>query len=129
MPPGSRFGASKFRNAVPAVPGREEWYRSQLPSASSSSSTSSSTSTFSSEVKSTRRWIVTATPSGDVSWRSYASPAGEGEDVGSMKLGAGTVGDWDVSKLDDETLVIGGTDGMVCLSSLNSASLGLGYTP
>lgn len=31
--------------------------------------------------------------------------------VGTMKIGP--VGDWDLSKLEDETLVVGGTDGNV----------------
>jgi hypothetical protein len=53
---------------------------------------------------------VTVTPSGDVSWRTY----GEGP-VGTMKVGA--VGDWALSGLEDETLVIGGMDGTVGLSS------------
>jgi hypothetical protein len=53
---------------------------------------------------------VTVTPNGDVSWRAY----GDGP-VGTMKVDA--VGDWDLSGLEDETLVIGGTDGTVGLSS------------
>lgn len=51
---------------------------------------------------------MTVTPNGDVSWRTY----GEGP-VGTMKVGA--VGDWDLSGLEDETLVIGGVDGTVGL--------------
>lgn len=51
---------------------------------------------------------MTVTPNGDVSWRTY----GEGS-VGTMKVGA--VGDWDLSGLEDETLVIGGVDGTVGL--------------
>lgn len=107
MPP-ARFGASKFRNAVPFVPGREDWYRGNLPSASTSTTTSSSISTFSSEVKANRKWIVTVSPGGDVSWRGYGR--GEGA-VGTMKVGP--VGDWDLSVLEDGILVIGGTDGNV----------------
>lgn len=120
MPP-SRFGASKFRNATPVIPGRDEWYRTHLPQASSSNSTSSSTSTFSSEVKSSRRWIITISPSGEVSWRRYSSTSGKEGEAGSMKVGS--VGDWDISGLEDETLVVGGTDGTVspylvsCVSS------------
>jgi hypothetical protein len=34
-----------------------------------------------------------------------------GGEVGSMKVGA--VGDWDLSGLEDETVVVGGTDGNV----------------
>lgn len=118
MPP-SRFGASKFRNATPVVPGREEWYRSHLPQASSNT-TSSSTSTFSSEIKSSRKWIVTVSPSGEVSWRGYESTSG-GERVGSMKVEA--VGDWDLSRLEDEKLIIGGMEGTVSLPLLSVLSL------
>jgi hypothetical protein len=49
---------------------------------------------------------VTVTPSGDMSWRGYR----EGP-VGTMKVG--NVGDWALSGLEDEALVIGGTDGNV----------------
>ena len=120
MPP-SRFGASKFRNTTPVIPGRDEWYRTHLPQASSSNSTSSSTSTFSSEVKSSRRWIVTVSPSGEVSWRVYSTTSGQEGGVGSMKVGS--VGDWDISGLEDETLVIGGTDGTVGPYLVPSGSL------
>jgi len=51
---------------------------------------------------------VTVTPNGDVSWRTYGEVS-----VGTMKVGA--VGDWDLSGLEDETLVIGGIDGTVGL--------------
>jgi len=102
----ARFGASKFRNAIPSPTSTETWYRSSLPAAASNTSTSSSLSTFSSEIKTSRRWIVTVTPSGDVSWRMYADGS-----VGTMKIGAVT--DWDLSRLEDETLVVGGTDGSV----------------
>jgi hypothetical protein len=102
----ARFGASKFRNATSSATPTESWYRSNLPATASSTSTSSSLSTFSSEIKTNRRWIVTVTPSGDMSWRGYS----EGP-VGTMKFG--NVGDWDLSRLEDESLVIGGTDGNV----------------
>ena len=49
---------------------------------------------------------MTVAPSGDVSWRGYS-----GDLVGTMKVG--NVGDWDLSGLEDESLVIGGTDGSV----------------
>lgn len=103
----ARFGASKFRNATSSATPTETWYRTSLPATSSAQFTSSSSlSTFSSEIKTNRRWIVTVTPSGDVSWRSYS----EGP-VGTMKVGP--VGDWDLSRLEDECLAIGGTDGNV----------------
>ena len=108
MAPFNRFGASKYRNAVPHIPGKEEWYRTNLPP--TSSSTASAVSTFSSKVKTNRQHIVTVTPSGDVSWRPYASGSG---DVGMAKAGAGTMGDWDLSRLEGGLIAVGGTDGSV----------------
>lgn len=107
----SRFGASKFRNAVPHVPPREEWYRGSLPA--SSSSTASATSTFSSEVKANRTLLVTVTPTGDITWRGVqatedAAPKGQGK-VGT----GGSVGDWDLGRVEGGELVIGGADGSV----------------
>lgn len=49
---------------------------------------------------------MTVTPSGDVSWRGYSEGA-----IGTMKVG--NVGDWDLSRLEDESLIIGGVDGTV----------------
>lgn len=108
--PSSRFGASKFRNAQPYIPNREEWYRTNLPS--SSSSTSSPTSTFSSEIKTNREWIVTLSPAGELSYRGYDVTFKDG--VGVLKIGSGGgVGDWDLSRLEGGTLAIGGLDGSV----------------
>lgn len=104
----SRFGASKYRNAVPNIPHREEWYRSALPPASATSTTSSAVTTFSSEIKTNREWIVTVTQAGDLSYRLY-----HGDSI-SLKVGSGGgVGDWDLSRLEDGLLVIGGLDGTV----------------
>jgi len=112
--PAARFGASKFRNAVRHIPPREEWYRGALPPAISSSSISSSTSTFSSEVKTNREWVVTLSPAGELSYRGYEALAGQ-EKVGVVKGlgGGGGVGDWDLSKLEDGSIAVGGLDGSV----------------
>ncbi|WWD15778.1 hypothetical protein CI109_100201 [Kwoniella shandongensis] len=111
----SRFGASKYRNAVPHVLPREEWYRTALPPASSSSSTSSTLSTFSSEIKTNREWIVTVTQAGDLSYRGYEGSAG------TLKVGSGGgVGDWDLGRLEGGLLAIGGLDGAVAVYSLPS---------
>ncbi|OXB39193.1 actin cross-linking [Cryptococcus neoformans] len=113
----SRFGASKYRNAVPNIPHREEWYRSALPPASATSTTSSAVTTFSSEIKTNREWIVTVTQAGDLSYRLY-----HGDSI-SLKVGSGGgVGDWDLSRLEDGLLVIGGLDGAVSVYQLPSAS-------
>lgn len=110
----ARFGASKFRNAVTYVPPREEWYRDDLPATSSSSSTSSSASTFSSEIKTNREWIVTLSPSGELSYRGYEASKPEGRTCVVKGLGAGGgVGDWDLSRLEGGVLAIGGLDGSV----------------
>lgn len=107
----SRFGASKFRNSIPHIPGREEWYRSGL--AASSSSTTSATSSFSSEIKTDRQLVVTVTPSGDISWRGYEAVGGQAV-FGSGKVGGGGgVGDWDLGKVEGGELIIGGLDGSV----------------
>ena len=118
MPPPSRFGASKYRNAVPHLPSREEWYRGDLP-ASSPSSSASSISTFSSEIKTNRQWIVTLTPSGELSYRLYAK-SDEDIVIGVGKVGGGGgVGDWDLSQLEGGRLVVGGLDGSVsCQATL-----------
>ncbi|KAK8869948.1 hypothetical protein IAR55_000517 [Kwoniella newhampshirensis] len=113
----SRFGGSKYRNAVPHVPPREEWYRNSLPPASSSTTTSSSLSTFSSEVKTNREWIVTVTQSGDLSFRGY-----EGG-VGTLKVGSGGgVGDWDLGALEGGLIAVGGLDGAVSVYTLPPSS-------
>ncbi|WVR05042.1 hypothetical protein IAU60_002054 [Kwoniella sp. DSM 27419] len=117
MPPASRFGASKYRNAVPYIPPREEFYRSSLPPFSSASSTSSNVSTFSSEIKTSREWIVTVSQAGDMSYRGY-----EGE-AGVIKVGSGGgVGDWDLSRLEDGLAAIGGLDGGVSVYALPALS-------
>lgn len=99
----SRFGASKYRNAVASAPAREEWYRSSL--VLSGSTTNLQTSTFSSEVKANHRHIVTVNPSGDASWRTYTGESGSGR--------VGNAGDWDLSGLDEGQVVVGGSDGSV----------------
>lgn len=115
----SRFGASKFRNAIPAVPPQTEWYRSALPSGASSSNLQ--TSTFSSEVKANHFHIVTLASNGDASWRGYSSAgaedvaadAGTSPGTGSGKLGSGMIGDWDVSQVGSGDVVVGCADGSV----------------
>lgn len=102
------FGATKFRNAVPAIPDREEWYRTGLPS---SGSAPANTSAYSGVVKTWRGGVLTLTPGGDTSVRAYGA-AGEREgEVWSGKLGP--VADWDVSRLEDTGMVVAGTDGTV----------------
>ena len=68
---------------------------------------------------------MTVTPSGEISWRGYgytSAPADEERArVGSMKVG--NVGDWDLSRLEDETLVTGGTDGIVSRAAIYSVLL------
>ena len=111
--PAARFGASKFRNAVPHIPPREHWYRDALTS-SSSLTTSSLTSTISSEVKTNRNWIVTLSPTGDLSYRAYDRFGGN-ESVRIVKGigGGGGVGDWDLDRLEGGLLAVGGLDGSV----------------
>ncbi|OCF72031.1 actin cross-linking [Kwoniella mangroviensis CBS 8886] len=116
----SRFGASKYRNSVASVPPREEFYRSHLPS--STGSNSSNLSTFSGEIKSNREWIVTVTPAGDLSCRKYGDHSGENAKVEKVGKGGG-VGDWDLSKLEDDQLVIGGLDGSISVYSLSEPSI------
>lgn len=117
--PGGRFGASKFRNAVPHVPTREDWYRNALPTSASSSSTSSSTSTFSSEVKTSRQWVATLSQAGELSYRAYDT-FGAYPKVGVVKGlgGGGGVGDWDLSRLEDGLMAVGGLDGSVSMGIL-----------
>ncbi|WVQ98469.1 hypothetical protein IAU59_005595 [Kwoniella sp. CBS 9459] len=119
MPPASRFGASKYRNAVPYIPPREEFYRHSLPpfALSSSNTTSTAISTFSSEIKTTREWIITLTAAGELSYRGYA----EGSQVGTTRVGSGGgVGDWDVSALEDGLIAVGGLDGAITVYALPS---------
>ncbi|KLT40440.1 DUF1900-domain-containing protein [Cutaneotrichosporon oleaginosum] len=100
------FGATKFRNAVPAIPARDEWYRTHLPP---SSAAPPNTTAYSGLVKTTREAIITLAPSGDASVRSY-SAIGESEgQVWAGKFGA--VADWDASRLEDGGMVIAGNDG------------------
>ncbi|ORX39705.1 putative actin cross-linking [Kockovaella imperatae] len=127
MPPASRFGASKYRNAVPHVPHKDEWYRSSLPVSSTSTSP---TSTFSSEIKTNRHGIFTLTTSGDFSFRPYDGQHGS---VKSQKGigGGGGVGDWDVSGLESGRVIVGGLDGSVSVYSFvpdDSESLDLART-
>nr|XP_019042887.1 actin cross-linking [Kwoniella bestiolae CBS 10118]OCF21817.1 actin cross-linking [Kwoniella bestiolae CBS 10118] len=111
----SKFGASKYRNSISSIPPREEFYRSHLPSQNSSSS--SNLSTFSGEVKSNREWIVTVTAAGDLSYRKYGTYTGE--EAGVEKVGkGGGIGDWDLSRLEDDTVVIGGLDGTISVYDL-----------
>lgn len=109
MAPFNRFGASKYRNAVPHIPAKDEWYRTNLPS--TGSSTASAASTFSSEVKANRSHVVTLSQGGELSWRAYGATGSDG--VGSAKVGSGVVGDWDLSRLEGGLLAVGGTDGNV----------------
>lgn len=105
-----KFGATKFRNAVPNVPHRDGWYRTNL--ATLASDAPSNTSQFSSAIKTNRESVLTLTPGGDASIRLY-SAVGENEGaVWSGKLG-GVVADWDVSRLEDAGMVVAGGDGSV----------------
>ncbi|ODN73525.1 hypothetical protein L202_08026, partial [Cryptococcus amylolentus CBS 6039] len=103
----ARFGASKYRNAVPQIPHNDTWYRGHLPPLNRDTTASAAT-TFTSEIKTTREWIVTVAPTGELSLRGYA-----GEAV-SIKVGSGGgVGDWDVSRFEDGLLAVGGLGGAV----------------
>lgn len=115
MAPLSRFGASKFRNATPYIPARDEWYRNNLPPTASSAPLSALT-TFTSEIKTTREWIFTLSSSGDLSYRRYDT-TGTGDQMGSDKVGSGSIADWDVSGLEGGQLAVGGVDGSVSLPS------------
>lgn len=68
---------------------------------------------------------MTVTPSGEISWRGYESTSAASDEekagVGSMKVG--NAGDWDLSRLEDETLVTGGTDGTVSRAAIYSVLL------
>lgn len=105
-----QFGATKFRNAVPAVPARDAWYRSHLPSASDAPQ---NTTAYSSIVKTDREHVVTVTPSGDISIRRYSSVGEKEGDAWNGKLGP--VADWDLSRLEGGDIVVAGTDGTVSL--------------
>lgn len=119
-----RFGATKFRNAVPAIPPRDQWYRTHLPSASDAPA---NTSSFSSVVKTNREWMVTLTPSGDASVRGYASVGEREGEAWNGRLG--TVLDWDLSRLEDGGMVVAGGDGSVSiLRSGRCAVSGVGRT-
>lgn len=108
MPP-PRFGATKFRNAVPGFPPRDEWYRSSLPHAADAPP---NTSQFSSVVKTNREHVVTVALSGDASIRAYdAVGANEGQ-TWTGKLGAG-VADWDLGRVEGGELIVAGTNGTV----------------
>ncbi|WVQ70262.1 uncharacterized protein L199_008488 [Kwoniella botswanensis] len=114
----SRFGASKYRNSLASVPPREEFYRSHLPPSTGSSS--SNLSTFSGEIKSSREWIVTVTPAGDLSCRKYGDHSGEKASIEKVGKGGG-VGDWDLSRLEDDKVVIGGLDGSISVYTLSES--------
>ncbi|WWC85325.1 uncharacterized protein L201_000187 [Kwoniella dendrophila CBS 6074] len=112
-----RFGASKYRNSLTQIGPREEFYRGHLPpfSIAQNASSSSLLTTFSSEIKSNREWLVTVTPHGDLSYRGYRIDSKAGiERVGQ----GGGVGDWDLSRLEDNTLIIGNLDGSISVYSL-----------
>jgi hypothetical protein len=83
------------------------WYRTNLPAASTSNPT------FSSQIKTTYEWIVTLTPTGELSLRAYRSNGDKGVVTMRGLGGGGGVGDWDVSQMEDGTLVVGGLDGSV----------------
>ncbi|KAK4689936.1 coronin-7, partial [Tremellales sp. Uapishka_1] len=121
MAPPSRFGASKYRNSILFTPPRTEWNRTSLPSTASSTSTSA-LSTFSSEIKANREYVVTLTPGGELSCRRYGT-LGSGDGVEVVKsLGGGPVGDWDLSKLEDGLMVVGGVDGRISVHDISSPS-------
>lgn len=101
-----KFGATKFRNAVPAIPGREEWYRTNLTSDSAAN-----TSGFSSSIKANREYIVTLSPNGDCSVRAYSSLGAEESHAWSGKLQP--CSNWDLSLLEGGGLWVAGTDGTV----------------
>jgi hypothetical protein len=115
MPPVSRFTTSKFRNAQLHPAARPELLRGQLPFSASAASTtgSAANSTFSSEIKTNYSYVVTVSPTGDLSFRAYSS----GTAVGAAKVASGVVGDWDLSRLDDGLVVVGDLDGCVSLDS------------
>lgn len=103
-----QFGATKFRNAVPAVPARDHWYRTHLPSASDAPQ---NTVAYSSVVKTNREHVVTVTPSGDVSIRRYDAVGDKEGEAWQGKLGS--VADWDLSRLEGGDMVVAGADGTV----------------
>lgn len=95
------FGATKFRNAVPAVPARDAWYRTGLPSAGDAPQ---NTTVYSSVVKTNREYVVTLAPSGEASIRPYSSV---GENEGKVWQGKfGAVSDWDLSRLEGGEVVV-----------------------
>ncbi len=102
------FGATKFRNAVPAIPARDEWYRTHLPPASSAPP---NTTTYSGLVKTTREAVITLSPGGDASVRPYCAVGEREGDVWAGKIGP--VADWDVSRLEDAGMIVAGNDGTV----------------
>lgn len=106
-----QFGATKFRNAVPAVPPRDAWYRSHLPAASDAPQ---NTVAYSSVVKTNRQHVITVTPSGDVSIRDYDSVGEKEGEAWNGKIGP--VADWDLSRLEGADMVVAGTDGTVSSS-------------
>lgn len=108
------FGATKFRNAVPAIPHRDEWYRTALPGAAAAPP---NTSAYSSVVKTSRELVITLAPNGDASVRSYAAVGASEGDVWSGKLGP--VADWDISRLEDGGMVVAGNDGTVSCEVLD----------
>jgi hypothetical protein len=101
-----KFGASKFRNAVPTVPARDAWYRSNL-----TSNAPNNTAVYSSVVKANTEHVVTLTPAGDVSVRAYDAVGEKEKDAWSGKFGG--VLDWDLSRLEDRGMYVAGADATV----------------
>ncbi|KAL1411200.1 hypothetical protein Q8F55_002151 [Vanrija albida] len=116
--PSPRFGATKFRNAVPHFPPRDEWYRSSLPHAADAPP---NTSQFSSVVKTNREHVVTLAPSGDASIRAYDAVGAKEGEAWAGKLGAG-VADWDLGRLEGGELIVAGTNGTVSYYNAGGAA-------
>ncbi|BEJ15558.1 hypothetical protein CspHIS471_0501630 [Cutaneotrichosporon sp. HIS471] len=120
------FGATKFRNAVPAIPTRDEWYRTHLSPASSAPP---NTSTYSGLVKTTREAVIILAPNGDASVRPYSAIGEHEGEVWTGKIGP--VADWDVSRLEDAGMLVAGNDGTATYYSITDKlearhSFGLG---
>jgi hypothetical protein len=108
-----KFGVYKFRNAEPVVPARDGWFRSGFSTLSSDAPTN--TSQFSSVVKTNRQGVLTLTPGGDASVRLYSATGADASAHWTGKLG-GAVSDWDVSRLEDNGMLVASTNGTVSLA-------------